>query len=130
MARDTLIAVYFYAAIPQPPKPRIITVIPATGPYAPDDEVLLEWPSYAQCPSGFPLASYTLQVVGGVILDGEGATVLQPEQTAVNVLLGEGEMLSASYLVKCGALSSPLSTDLVIAITAPDADEESDPPVE
>ena len=130
VARDTLIAVYFYAAIPQPPKPRIITVIPATGPYAPDDEVLLEWPSYAQCPSGFPLAGYTLQVVGGVILDGEGATVLQPEQTAVNVLLGEGEMLSASYLVKCGALSSPLSTDLVIAITAPDADEESDPPVE
>ncbi|MDA7848453.1 serine/threonine protein kinase [bacterium] len=130
VARDTLIAVYFYAAIPQPPKPRIITVIPATGPYAPDDEVLLEWPSYAQCPSGFPLAGYTLQIVGGVILDGEGATVLQPEQTAVNVLLGSGEMLSASYLVKCGALSSPLSTDLVIAVTAPAADEESEPPVE
>ena len=130
VASDTLIAVYFYAAIPQPPKPRIMTIIPATGPYAPGDEVLLEWPNYAQCPSGFPLASYTLQVVGGSILDGDGATVLQPEQTAVNVLLGAGESLTASYLVKCGALSSPLSTDLVIAITSPEPEGGSDSPVE
>jgi hypothetical protein len=76
------------------------------------------------------LASYTLQVVGGSILDGDGATVLQPEQTAVNVLLGAGESLTASYLVKCGALSSPLSTDLVIAITSPEPEGGSDSPVE
>jgi serine/threonine-protein kinase len=128
VAQDTLIAVYFYAEIPQPPKPRAITVIPASGPYAPGDEVLLEWPGYAQCPSGFPLASYTLQIVGGEILDGDGATVLEPEQTAINVQLGEGETLSASYLVKCGDLSSPLANDTVITITTPQA--EPDPPVE
>ncbi|MBT5247330.1 MAG: serine/threonine protein kinase, partial [Microbacteriaceae bacterium] len=119
VASNTLIAVYFYAAIPQPPKPRDLVVTPASGPYAPLQEILLEWPGYAQCPSGFALESYTLQVVGGTILDGEGATVLQPEQTAVNIALGEGASFTASYLVKCGTLSSPLSAEISLEITTP-----------
>ena len=119
VASNTLIAVYFYAAIPQPPKPRDLVVTPASGPYEPLQEILLEWPGYAQCPSGFALESYTLQVVGGTILDGEGATVLQPEQTAVNIALGEGASFTASYLVKCGTLSSPLSAEISLEITTP-----------
>ena len=119
VAKDTLIAVYFYAAIPQPPKPRDLLVTPAAGPYEPGATILLEWPGYAQCPSGYALSSYTLQIVGGQILDGAGGTVLQPEQTAVNVLVGEGTSLKASYLVSCGALTSPLSSELTLAITPP-----------
>ena len=134
VAANTLIAVYFYAAIPQPPKPRAMVVTPAEGPWAPGDEVLLEWPGYAQCPAGFDLVSYTVQIVGGEILDNEGATVLEPEQTAINVLLGEGESMTVSYLVKCGTLSSPLSTELSIGITSPEPEtpEETpeDPPVD
>ncbi len=130
VASNTLIAVYFYAAIPQPPKPRTMVVTPAEGPWAPGDEVLLEWPGYAQCPAGFDLVSYTIQIVGGEILDNEGATVLEPEQTAINVLLGEGESMTASYLVKCGSLSSPLSTELSIGITAPEPEVPEDTPVE
>ena len=130
VASDTLIAVYFYAAIPQPPKPRSMTVIPATGPYAPGDDLLLEWPGYAQCPSGFDLRSYTLQIVGGEILDADGATVLEPEQTGVNVRLGEGESLTATYLVDCGGLPSPLATDTVVPITTAEPEIEEDPPVE
>jgi serine/threonine-protein kinase len=120
VASNTLIAVYFYAAIPQPPKPRGIQVTPAQGPWAPGDEVLLEWPGYAQCPAGFDLASYTIQIVGGEILDNDGATVLEPEQTAINVRLGTGESMIASYLVKCGSLSSPLSDELSVGITTAD----------
>lgn len=119
VAKNTLIAVYFYATIPQPPKPRDLLVTPASGPYEPGATILLEWPGYAQCPSGFPLSSYTLQIVGGEILDGDGGTVLQPEQTAVNVLVGEGTSLKASYLVNCGTLTSPLSTELTLTITPP-----------
>ena len=119
VAKNTLIAVYFYAAIPQPPKPRDLQVTPAAGPYEPGATILLEWPGYAQCPSGFALSSYTLQIVGGQILDGNGGTVLQPEQTAVNVLVGEGTSLKASYLVNCGSLTSPLSTELALTITPP-----------
>ncbi|MCF8550093.1 MAG: serine/threonine protein kinase [Pontimonas sp.] len=120
VAKNTLIAVYFYAAIPEPPKPRDLLVTPASGPYEPGSTILLEWPGYAQCPSGFPLSSYSLQIVGGQILDGDGETVLQPEQTAVNVLVGEGTSLKASYLVNCGTLASPLSTELTLAITLPE----------
>jgi serine/threonine protein kinase len=119
VAKNTLIAVYFYAAIPQPPKPRDLLVTPAAGPYEPGTTILLEWPGYAQCPSGFALSSYTLQIVGGQILDGNGGTVLQPEQTAVNVLVGAGTSLKASYLVNCGSLTSPLSTELALTITPP-----------
>jgi serine/threonine protein kinase len=119
VAKNTLIAVYFYAAIPEPPKPRDLLVTPAAGPYEPGATILLEWPGYAQCPSGFALSSYTLQIVGGEIIDGGGATVFQPEQTAANVLVGEGSSLTASYLVNCGTLTSPLSGELSLAITQP-----------
>jgi serine/threonine-protein kinase len=130
VASDTLIAVYFYAAIPQPPKPRTMVVTPAEGPWAPGDEVLLEWPGYAQCPAGFDLVSYTIQIVGGEILDNDGATVLEPEQTAINVRLGDGESMTVSYLVKCGTLSSPLSTELSVGITTPEPETPEDPPVD
>ena len=130
VASDTLIAVYFYAAIPQPPKPRTMVVTPAEGPWAPGDEVLLEWPGYAQCPAGFDLVSYTIQIVGGEILDNDGATVLEPEQTAINVRLGDGENMTVSYLVKCGTLSSPLSTELSVGITTPEPETPEDPPVD
>ena len=130
VASNTLIAVYFYAAIPQPPKPRTMVVTPAEGPWAPGDEVLLEWPGYAQCPAGFDLVSYTIQIVGGEILDNDGATVLEPEQTAINVRLGEGENMTVSYLVKCGTLSSPLSTELSVGITSPEPETPEDPPVD
>ena len=130
VASNTLIAVYFYAAIPQPPKPRTMVVTPAEGPWAPGDEVLLEWPGYAQCPAGFDLVSYTVQIVGGEILDNDGATVLEPEQTAINVRLGEGENVTVSYLVKCGTLSSPLSTELSVGITTPEPETPEDPPVD
>ena len=130
VATNTLIAVYFYAAIPQPPKPRTMVVTPAEGPWAPGDEVLLEWPGYAQCPAGFDLVSYTVQIVGGEILDNDGATVLEPEQTAINVRLGEGENMTVSYLVKCGTLSSPLSTELSVGITSPEPETPEDPPVD
>lgn len=123
VAKNTLIAVYFYAAIPQPPKPQDFTVTPATGPYEPNSTILLEWPSYAQCPSGFTLSGYTLQIVGGTILEGNGSNIFQPEQTATTVRLGEGASLRASYLVNCASLPSPLSTELVLTITAPESDD-------
>ena len=118
VAKNTLIAVYFYSTIPQPPKPRDISVFPASGPYAPGSEVTMEWPDYSQCPSGFPLQSYTLQISGGTLLDAPGL-ILQPEQTAVTVKLAESGQFRASYLVNCGNLSSPISNEVSLTIEAP-----------
>lgn len=118
VAKNTLIAVYFYSTIPQPPKPRDISVFPASGPYAPGSEVTMEWPDYAQCPSGFPLQSYTLQISGGTLLDAPGL-VLQPEQSAVTVELADSGQFRASYLVNCGNLTSPVSNEVSLTIEAP-----------
>ncbi len=126
VATDTLVAVYFYAEIPQPPQPRNISVTPADGPWAPAQEILLEWPGYAQCPAGFDLTGYGVQIVGGEILDNNGATELQPEQTSLNVRLGDGDNMAVSYLVRCGSLNSPLSSELSIGITPPDEEEPED----
>lgn len=120
VATNTLIAVYFYSRIPDPPKPRDMTVVPATGPWEPDTEIILAWPGYAQCPSGFPLQSYTLQIVGGQILDSPSA-VLPPEQTEVTILLGSGNQFRASYVVSCQSLTSPLSNEISLTITPPPA---------
>jgi hypothetical protein len=35
------------------------------------------------------------------------------------VLVGEGSSLTASYLVNCGTLTSPLSSELSLVITPP-----------
>lgn len=118
VAKNTLIAVYFYSAIPQPPKPRDISVFPAAGPYAAGSEITMEWPDYSQCPSGFPLQSYTLSLSGGTLLDAPGL-VLEPEQSAVTVELAESGQFRASYIVNCGNLTSPGSNEISFTIEAP-----------
>jgi hypothetical protein len=78
-----------------------------------------------QCPAGFDLTSYNIQVVGGEIVDNDGATVLEPEQTALTVILGDSGQMKASYLVKCGSLSSPLSNEVTVTIESPEPEEPS-----
>ena len=38
--------------------------------------------------------------------------------------------MTVSYLVKCGTLSSPLSTELSVGITSPEPVTPEDPPVD
>ena len=125
VAANTLIAVYFYAEIPSPPAPTAMLANPAEGPYAPADVVTLSWPAYAQCPSGFPVTEYRLEVVGGSLDDLEG-TVVGPEVTSVAVTLGDPGTLRASYVVSCTGINSPKSTALSLTITDPDAPAEPD----
>jgi len=125
VAADTLIAVYFYAEIPSPPRPTAMLATPAEGPYAPADVVTVSWPAYAQCPSGFPVTEYRLEVVGGSLDDLEG-TVVGPEVTSAAVSLGDPGTLQASYVVSCSGINSPKSTALSLTITDPDAPEDSD----
>ena len=125
VATNTLIAVYFYAGIPNPPAPSAMVATPAEGPYAPADAVTLSWPAYAQCPSGFPVTEYRLEVVGGTLTDLEG-TVVGPEVTSVGVTLGDSGSLQASYVVSCSGINSPKSTALNLSITDPDAPTDPD----
>lgn len=124
VAPGTLVAVYFYAAIPTPPAPTpmVASAADETG-YNPGDEVTLSWASYAQCPSGFPVAGYRLEIVGATLLNPTtpqvGANVTQ-----VVVKLGSVGTLRASYVVSCGSLTSPRAADLSVAIVEPPAPGE------
>ena len=127
VAENTLIAVYFYAEIPSPPAPSAMVVTPAVGPYSPADEITLSWPAYAQCPSGFPVTNYILEIVGGTLIDEADAT-LGPNKNSVGVTLGDPGTLQASYVVSCSDINTPKSQTVSVTITDPDAgsDEDSD----
>jgi serine/threonine protein kinase len=119
VARGTLIAVYFYAPIPQPPAPTPM-VVSAAGPdgYTPDSEVIISWPAYAQCPAGFPVSGYRLEIVGGQLIDPTSPTV-PANVTQATVRLGGVGTLRASYVVTCQSLTSPKSPELRVTIVAP-----------
>jgi len=123
VAANTLIAVYFYAPIPNPPAPSALAVTPAEGPYAPDDVITISWPSYAQCPSGFPVTNYLLEIVGGTLNDEDDAA-LPAESTSASITLGAAGTFRASYVVTCTSINTPKSAELSLTIADP-ADEEA-----
>lgn len=119
VARGTLVAVYFYAAIPEPPAPTQMAISPpdASG-YNPGDEVVISWPAYSQCPSGFPVSSYRLEIVGGTLVSPTSPTVGATTTQATVQLTAVGT-LRASYVVTCQSLTSPKSPELTISIVDP-----------
>ncbi len=119
VASGTLVAVYFYAPIPKPPAPtQMVASAPDADGYNPDDEVVLSWPAYSQCPSGFPVSSYRLEIVGGALIDPTSTTV-GPGVTQATVRLGSAGTLRVSYVVTCQSLTSPKSPELTITIVDP-----------
>ena len=128
VAPGTLIAVYFYAPIPQPPAPTPMAVSAADADgYNPGDEVTISWPAYAQCPSGFPVSGYRLEILGGQLIDPTSPT-LPANITSATVRLGDPGTLRASYVVTCQSLTSPKSPDLRVTIIAPSTDGNGETP--
>jgi len=128
VATGTLIAVYFYAPIPQPPAPTAMVVSAADGDaYNPGDEVTISWPAYAQCPAGFPVSGYRLEIVGGQLINPTSPSV-PPNITQATVRLGGVGTLRASYVVTCQSLTSPKSPDLRVTIVAPPTDSNGETP--
>lgn len=128
VAPGTLIAVYFYSPIPRPPAPLQMAVSAAdTDGYNPGDQVTLSWPAYAQCPSGFPVSGYRLEVAGGTLINPATPTV-GANVTQVIVQLGDTQSLRASYVVTCQSLTSPRAPEVTVSITPPVTNETPEPP--
>jgi eukaryotic-like serine/threonine-protein kinase len=128
VAPGTLVAVYFYAPIPQPPAPTsmVVSAADADG-YNPGDEVTISWPAYAQCPAGFPVSGYRLEIVGGQLIAPTSPTV-PASITQATVRLGGVGTLRASYVVTCQSLTSPKSPELRVAIVAPSTNNNGETP--
>ena len=118
VADNTLIAVYFYAPIPSPPAPSALAITPAEGPYAPGDDITISWPAYAQCPSGFPVTNYLLEIVGGTLNDEDDAA-LPAGSTSASITLGAAGEFRASYVVTCTSINTPKSAVMTLAIEEP-----------
>lgn len=112
LLKNTLVAVYFYDAIPTPAAPGGLTV--SAGPYTPGSTITVSWPTYSQCPTGFGLTGYTFSVTGGTIPNG-GSFDSTVTNTALVIDSNTNEV-RVSYLVKCGTLSSNPSDDLVVPV--------------
>jgi eukaryotic-like serine/threonine-protein kinase len=127
VAPGTLIAVYFYSPIPSPPAPLQMAVsAPDADGYNPGDQVTLSWPAYAQCPSGFPVSGYRLEIVGGTLINPATSTV-GSNVTQVVVELGNPGSLRATYSVTCQSLTSPRAPGLTVTIVEPVTEETPDP---
>lgn len=127
VAPGTLIAVYFYSPIPSPPAPIRMAVSAADDDgYNTGDEVTLSWPAYSQCPSGFPVSGYRLEIVGGTLLTPTTPTV-GADVTQATVELGDAETLEATYSVTCQSLTSPRAPELAVTIVDPVIEEIPEP---
>jgi serine/threonine-protein kinase len=109
-----IIAVSFYAPIPQPSKPAAVTV-EGSPPFATDSVVTVTWASFGGCPAGHPLTGYSFNLSNG-IMQGAGNPV-GAGVTSLDIKLPStpGDT-TVSYIVFCGELQSPASD--VVTITS------------
>jgi serine/threonine-protein kinase len=109
---DSLVAVYFYDAIPTPTSPAALTA--SAGPYTAGSTVTISWPRYAECPAGFALDSYEFTVNGGSF---DSTSTFGAKTTAADIVIDDDTSeVRVSYLVRCGDLASNPSEDLVITV--------------
>lgn len=112
LAPNTLVAVYFYDAIPTPPAPSSLTV--SGGPYTPGSTHTISWPTYGKCPSGFALTSYEFSISGGAMAAGSS---FPASASSTSIVVGnDTNEVRVSYVVTCGSLSSNPSDDLVVTV--------------
>ena len=109
----TVITVFFYSAIPTPPRPSNLAIDPGAGPYPGSSDVTLSWPAYTECPAGFPLSGYNFTIVGGT--QGK-ALPLPAADTTLPVTLTASGQLRVTYVALCGGLRSEQSNELSISI--------------
>ncbi|MGV8970050.1 MAG: protein kinase domain-containing protein [Microbacteriaceae bacterium] len=114
VSKGDIIAVSFYAPIPQPSKPAAVSV-QGTPPFAPESIVTVTWSTFGGCPAGHPLTGYSFNVSNGQMQGasnpiGAGATSLDIK------LRSDPGTTTVSYIVFCGELQSPSSD--VVTITS------------
>jgi eukaryotic-like serine/threonine-protein kinase len=111
--KGTLIAVHFYAPIPQPPKPSAVDV--PLGPYLAGSTVTVTWSDYTDnCPAGHPLTGYVFSIDNGSTAADDNP--IDPDQTSLVITLAAGDT-KVRYLAQCGSDLQSVRSDPV-TITA------------
>jgi serine/threonine-protein kinase len=86
----------------------------SAGPYSPGGTITISWPTYAECPSGFPLDSYEFTVNGGTF---PNVSTFGAKTKSADIIIDDNtNEVRVSYIVRCGDLASNPSEDLVISV--------------
>jgi serine/threonine-protein kinase len=109
---NDIIAVSFYAPIPQPGKPGAVSVQGAP-PFAVSTTVTVTWPSYGSCPAGHPLTGYSFEISNGAM---QGATnPVSASATSLEIMLpATPGTTTVSYFAFCSELQSTISDSVTI----------------
>jgi serine/threonine-protein kinase len=110
--KNAIIAVSFYAPIPQPSKPAAVSV-QGTPPFAVNSTVTVTWPNYGSCPAGHPLTGYSFEISNGAM---QGATnPVGAGVTSLDITLPlTAGTTTVSYFVFCSELQSSISDSVTI----------------
>jgi serine/threonine-protein kinase len=111
--RDAVITVFFYAPIPTPPQPSNLAIDPGSGPYPGESAVILNWPTYNECPAGFSLTGYNFTIVGGTPAQSNPVSTSSNQLT---VTLAASGPMRVTDIAQCGSLQSQRSNELAITI--------------
>ncbi len=111
--RNAVITVFFYAPIPTPPQPANLAIDPGSGPYPGASEIILNWPTYNECPAGFSLTGYNFTIVGGSPAQ---SNPLPASAKQLTVTLAASGQMRVTYVALCGSLQSQRSNELAITI--------------
>ena len=111
--KNAVITVFFYAPIPTPPQPANLAIDPGSGPYPGETDVILNWPTYSECPAGFSLTGYNFTIVGGTPAQ---SNPLPASATSLTVTLAASGQLRVTYIALCDSLQSQRSNELAITI--------------
>jgi serine/threonine protein kinase len=109
-----IIAVNFYAPIPQPPKPAAVTVDEAP-PFEAGSVVTVTWPSFGGCPAAHPLLGYSFNLSNGIMQGASNPVDARDTSLKIKLPATPGDT-TVSYIVFCGELQSPASD--VVTITS------------
>ncbi|MBX9472101.1 protein kinase domain-containing protein [Microcella sp.] len=110
---NAVITVFFYTNIPTPPQPANLAIDPGSGPYVGGSEVVLNWPTYNECPAGFSLTGYNFTIVGGTPAQ---SNPLPASATSLTVTLAASGQLRVTYIALCDSLQSQRSNELAVTI--------------
>ncbi len=111
--KNAVITVFFYAPIPTPPQPANLAIDPGSGPYPGASEIILNWPTYNECPAGFSLTGYNFTIVGG---SPSQSNPLPASANQLTVTLAASGQMRVTYVALCGSLQSQRSNELAITI--------------
>jgi serine/threonine protein kinase len=103
------ITVNVFQNYPGPPAPSTAPNV-ASGTHNAGDTVAIGWVAYGNCPTGYPLSSYTVALSNATFASGS-SNPFGPSANSANIVLGTaGTPATVSYTATCGTGSGALTT--------------------